>query len=69
MSERQRVAKQLVAAREVEGSHNVEAACYEAAVFLYDEGKYSSGDDVRMLLSHAAFHEIEALLDLLDDSE
>lgn len=39
----------------------------EAVLFCYENG-YSSGDDVRMLLSWAAFGDTEQMLELLDEA-
>jgi hypothetical protein len=41
----------------------------EAATFLYERGGYTSGDDVRMLVSFAARNETQDLLDLLEEKE
>ena len=39
---------------------------YEACSFLYDNG-YGTADDVRMLLSFAAFHDVQGLVETLQE--
>jgi hypothetical protein len=43
-----------------------EEAIYEATLFLYENG-YSTADDVRMLISAAAYQDVQALIEILKE--